>query len=307
MQTESSIVHLPRTVRARAIRILAEIRRYQVRDAPLYATKLRKKAAMDTHTFAAVFRWLQKHEYCRTTRTASRKLVRLASRGETAVPILRKRPRFGDLKRIVEKFQDARSAKKEADVLLELIVEAFDLAYSEFYEFGGARTEDYNWFRGGLEQRLREHLDKVIGDRVGVVHEVYLVIREIPCRLLLEDARLARERGHFLTQNHRYILYKMGHIKKEDLFDHNIRWSKNVMSFKPSGDELSQELMHRIDPWGIVEREWLERGAPATLGPETITSARNSYDYDDRWNPNVKELLASWNQTRKQRVIGGRE
>jgi hypothetical protein len=58
------------------------------------------------------------------------------------------------------------------DVVIDLVVEAFDLVYSELYY--AKKLENFKRFRDGLEEGLRECLNREIGDRIGLVYDAYL-------------------------------------------------------------------------------------------------------------------------------------
>jgi len=269
---------------------------------PLTATVVRNQVRMDPHLFHPLFKWLQEHEYCQVKKEkngrAWAKVVDLTSIGQAVLPALQKGQRWGHLKEIVNDFSRASSSVEEINMLLALIVEAFDIAYSQFY--GAGRSESYNWFRGGLEERLRESLeqDRQTSNRTEAIDDVYLMVREIPSVSLLRDAELAREKGHFLTSNHRYILTKRKNVEEKDLIDHNIQWSRQVMSRQFGGNESLQDFL----PSEILERERRERQTPQLLGRQTITFARDDYDYEERWSIAALLLKAWQDNERRERV-----
>jgi len=300
LRNESSVSGLPRGLQSGALRILEVIHTRNVKHVPLRATELRKEARIDTHRFHPVFKWLEERGYCqvtvtRTSRKGLAKLVSITTLGEVA---LRKRRRLGHLYEISEELCRARSPDEEMTLLRALVVEAFDLVYSEFYYVG--RMEAYERFRGGLEESLREHLDKEIGGRMGIVHDVCLCIRTIPRKPLLEDARLARRRGHFLTANHRYILRRAERVERRVLDDHNIRWKYKVMRTAFTGAESAQEFRELADPMQMVEQEGRNRATPSAPAPQTVRFVRDGYDFDKRWNPDVAELQRRWSQACKE-------
>jgi hypothetical protein len=222
------------------------------------------------------------------------KIVTLTSLGEAVAPGLRRRLGWQHLKDIVRDLQLHRSPAEEVDLLMDLVVEVFDTAYDAFYEAG--QTGDLEWFRGGFEERLRERLDEKIGDRMGVVHDVDLIVNEILREELLEDAMLAKEKGHFLTQNHRYVLRRIAHMKESELTEHNVRWKDSIMTIAPNGSESWQEFMNRVNPVKIVEREMNERGVRQ---PEIIKPLGDRYDANEKWNPAIGMLVKRWNEADK--------
>jgi hypothetical protein len=312
LKSKSSVSSLERGLRWKALRILVAIQRYRARKGnPIEATRLRSRVRMNTHFFCLIFDWLREHGYCQVTKTRREgdprhpvKLVTLTSAGEAAIPPLRRLRTLGNVKEIARKFCQTSSAVQELDFLLDLIVESFDMAYCELYS--ASRIEDFEWFRGAIEQRLREHLDENIGDRTEVAHDVYLIIRGIPRRDLFKDAEEAKRRGHFLTLNHRYILRKLANMQQSDLIAHNVGWANRVMSARPDGSESSRSFMDRVDPVKIVEREREER-AIFNLPTQTMTFARDSYDFDPGWNIDIAKLGQRWNQSRIAKQIERKE
>jgi hypothetical protein len=114
----------------------------------------------------------------------------------------------------------------------------------------------------------------------------------------LEDAKLAKERGHFLTENHRYVLNKWEHISKQSLFDHNAQWSKRKMQMKFSGSEPYEVFKAQVDPCIIVEKEREGRGATHIL-PErsAVVWARDGYDLDEQWKLDIGKLELRWRES----------
>jgi hypothetical protein len=291
---------LPEELQSSAVRILDYIRRRNLKRIKLRAKELRDEVRMDTHRFHSLFKWLQEHGYCQATLTktskrATAKLVSITIVGEV---VLRKRHKLGQLDAMAKAIYRAPTRAKQMNSVQGLIVEAFDLAYSEFY-YGG-KSEDYQLFAGRLEERLREHLDKEIGDRISVVHDVMLVIGRVPSAALLKDAELAKERGHFLTQNHRYILNRKKRIGSKELTDHNIRWRDRIMEIKISGSESYYEFIDLIDPWKTVEREKKERSTPG-LGETGRILGRDGYDPNQQWDLDIGELERRWKDADSRR------
>ena len=89
----------------------------------------------------------------------------------------------------------------------------------------------------------------------------------------------------------------MEHVKEKDLIGHNVRWRDRVMSAQFTGKESPQEFRDMVDPMEIVEQERKERQTSQLLGPQTVTFARDSYSFDDRWKIDVAELKRRWNQS----------
>lgn len=296
----SSVSSLPEEPQSSALRILDQIRLRNLKGIPLAATQLREQVRMDPHRFHPLFRWLLQHGYCRATLTkTSKKFVSITGLGEL---VLRKRHKLGRLSEIANAIYRAPDPGREMALVQDLILEAFDLAYSEFY-YGG-KSEDYEVFARGLEERLREHLDKETEHRSKSyphqIHDVMLVIRTIPLEPLLKDAELAMRKGHFLTQNHRYALNRARHIELRKLSDHNVRWKKRVMATKFSGSESDVQLMDLLDPYRIVELEKRKRATPSSVQPSSIRLARDSFDSSKLWQPDTKRLEARCNEAHKQ-------
>jgi len=123
---------------------------------------------------------------------------------------------------------------------------------------------------------------------------------------LLEDAKLALGRGHFLTANHRYILEKIEGLSLQQLEQHDIDWKKNVESVTFSGSETNVKLQELIDPYTIVRKEMEQRKAIlgrryssyySSINP---TFARDTYSQDDRrWKVNVTALQSRYRLAEK--------
>ena len=314
LEEERSLLGLPRELRSSALSILSEIQRCDLKHALLRATELRIKARMDAHRFCRLFSWLQQQGYCRVrksivTRLAKKgkayrlavKLISISERGEA---VLRRVHKLGRLTGIARSLHIARSPRQEMDAVIDLVVEASGLVYSELYYEGKLR--EFERFRDGLEEGLRECLNKEIGDGIGLVYDAYLFIRRIPGQPLLEDAKLAREKGHFLTANHRYVLRKMEGMKKEDLQAHNILWRDRVMKMKFIGNISFQDFQDLVDPYRIVEREWNERSTPGLPGHTTISLTRDSYNANMKWQLDFNELQKRWKRARAVRFQSGR-
>ncbi len=212
---------------------------------------------------------------------------------------LKRRNKVGHLAQIAKDLYVARTPAKEMKLVYDLIVEAFDLAHAEFYYTGNTRT--YERFVGQLEENLREHLNHEIGDKMMLLYDVSLSINRIPCIPLLEDAKQAMSRGHFLTPNHRYVLRRMEHMPEEQLMEHNISWKNRRMAARFTGNESWEGFQSLVDPWRIVEKERNERKTDGLPVSNTIFR-RNSYDPNERWKLNVNTLQARWQKTKVNKI-----
>jgi len=300
LNEESSISRLPEELQTSAVRILDYIRLRNLKRIPLPSKELREKVKMDTHRFHPLFRWLQDHRYCQVTptKTSKRATAKLVSISRVGEILLRKRHKLGRLSEMTKTIYRAPTRTKQMELVQELIVEAFDLAYAESY-YGG-KTEDYEAFARRLEERLREHLDKEIGDRLGLVHDVMIVVRRVPSAALLEDAELAKKRGHFLTENHRYVLKRRKRIGDKELTNHNLRWRARIMETRFTGNESYQEFIELVDGWKTVDREKTERDTAGLRGTMRILG-RDSYDPNRQWDPDIGELEHRWREAANDR------
>ncbi len=313
LKGKSSIRYLPPELQSSALKILEHIRTCNLKHVQLKATELRKQVKMDPHRYHPLFKWLRNQGYCDTakgaitraskksgkTRRYGVKLVDITKAGEVILGISHT---LGHLKEIAQALCRAESPDEETKLVLDLIVEAFDLAYTEFHYAG--KLEDFEDLIGGLEEELRKHLDKEIGDKIGLTHDAYLSIIRIPSHPLLEDAKLAKEKGHFLTQNHRYVLSKMEHVKSKDLIYHNAQWRNNIMMMEFTGDESYPHFQSLVDPWDIVERERNDRGTPNLSIPSRMMFPRDSYDERDEWKLDLDELIRRYKQKQQNQGKG---
>jgi len=285
------------------LRILEKIHEGRVMGTQLTATRLRRKVGMSPNRFCHFFNWLQREGYCKVSRTMTRitkrgkayvvqtKVVDVTELGEIS---FLKRRTLVKLKETMRALHLARSLAQQRALVIDLVVEAFDLVYRDLY-FGG-KLDTFEKFRGRFEEHLREHLDKEIGDRIGLVHDAYLVISRSSQDRLLQDAREAMKRGHFLTENHRYALRKLDHIQEKYLVDNNVRWAHRVMATQFSGNETFQGFQHLVDPWQIVERERNEREILQPSKPGMIVFARDGHDANKKWELNIDSLQNRWKQ-----------
>jgi len=200
------------------------------------------------------------------------------------------------------------SPEEKLDVLSEILLSGFKIYFKTFYEKGN--VEDYAKFVSSIEEPIRDFLneDNFTEEMIAQIKngvdiskgfmDPYFLIDDLPLLELYQDALKAREEGHFLTQNHRYILHKLEGYKNEELEQHNVEWSQRFQKQVFTGKESEQSLSDYIHPTRIVLNEYRCRGE---ILKKDYLHRKNVYDHNPKWKIDVESLKARWIEAQKLR------
>jgi hypothetical protein len=165
----------------------------------------------------------------------------------------------------IEDLQDAYNFDEQVLAFRSLILKIFEYVYLGYSETGGRKK--YGEFIFSLEQPsyyiVNEDIEKNLekteeGKWRGELGDTYFGIVPYYLPAVYFDAKLALDKGHFLTENHRFVLEKAGYGMGK-LIEHNRKWAQRFENEAIEGEEELGAEHWRLNYELFIRREGKDR------------------------------------------------
>jgi len=193
-------------------------------------------------------------------------------------------------------------------VELEKLASEIGAFFKLFWGKGVVEIDKSDFFET-VQRPIKNHLNQDLstGEFCDPILSLYLC--DASC--LLEDARLAKERGHFLTVNHRDILNRIDKVSEDELVKHNYQWAKRFESAYIEREEEPGAERWRLNPQALVIHELFLRRREleeTCLGyykrfDKGEFTLHDIYEESVRWPIDLKLATKNFEERMKERIV----
>jgi len=194
--------------------------------------------------------------------------------------------------------------KDQMDKLASEIKAFFKL----FWGKNVVKIEKHDFFEM-IQRPIKDHLN---GDLTsGEFFDPILDLNIFNANCLLEDARLARKNGHFLTSNHRDVLAIIDKVSEAELISHNVRWARKFESEFIEGEDEPGAEFWRFDLSSTVTHELMKRRK--VISEECLSyyqrfdrfeiSLHDVFEEDKRWDVDITAARVNYRQRRAHKAL----